>query len=111
MTDTFVKINNRTGIATEFPTTGIDTAANGLSFDEVNYPWNVDTARFGIHPTQTAYPIDPFAGNMLASVPVFPPKIAALGAFNLPNNLYYGLNFSGLSAPTFVEVPIPAWEP
>ena len=106
-TDTFVKISKRTGIATEFPSTGIDTAANGLSFDEVNYLWNIDTARGGINPTQSAYLIDPFTGKPLASVPLSPPKMAALGDFNPANNLYYGLNFGGPSAPTFIEVVDP----
>ena len=37
VSDTFVKIDKTTGIATEFPGTGIDTAGNGLSFDESLY--------------------------------------------------------------------------
>lgn len=41
--DTFVRINKHTGVATEFPNTGIDTAQNGLSFSDLNFLWNIDS--------------------------------------------------------------------
>ena len=107
VTDTFVKIDKRTGIATEFPSTGIDTSQNGLSFDEVNYLWNIDSPRAG---GQTAYLIDPFTGKPLMSVPLSPPTAAAIGDFNPQNNLYYGLSFQSFSnppAPTVLVVVDP----
>jgi hypothetical protein len=108
--DTFVKIDPKTGIATEFQNTGIDTAANGLSFDEDNYLWNIDTARAknGNPPTQTAYLIDPFTGKPFLSVVLNPPEMAALGDFNPVNNLYYGLDFTSFNpSPTFIVVVDP----
>ena len=45
--DTFVQINKKTGIATEFPDTGIDTSANGVSFDSNGFLWNIDSPRGG----------------------------------------------------------------
>ena len=111
VTDTFVKIDKRTGIATEFPDTGIDTSQNGVSFDEVNYLWNIDSPRRnGLNPpTQTAYLIDPFTGKSLATVPLSPPTAAALGDFNPLNNLYYGLKFTPFdpTAPTSIVVVDP----
>jgi len=109
VTDTFVTINKRTGIATEFPDTGIDTSANGLSFDRNNRLWNIDTARRngpGAPLTQTAYLINPRTGKPLRSVSLTPPTMAALGDFNPANNLYYGLSFEPFNpaAPTLVEV-------
>ncbi len=108
VTDTFVKIDKKTGVATEFPDTGIDTAANGLSFDEVNYLWNVDTPR-GNPRTQTAYLMDPFTGKPLQTVILNPPTMAALGDFNPTNNLYYGLSFTAFdpTAPTSIVVVDP----
>ena len=109
VTDTFVKINKKTGIATEFPNTGIDTAANGLSFDEVNYLWNIDTARAdpttGVL-TQTAYLIDPFTGKPFVGVALNPPVTAALGDFNPKDNLYYGIDLD-LAPLTFIIVVNP----
>jgi hypothetical protein len=111
VTDTFVKINKRTGIATEFPDTGIDTSQNGLSFDRANQLWNIDTPRrtgAGIPPalTQTAYLLDPATGKPLRSVALTPPTVAALGDFNPVNNLYYGLSFEPFNptAPTFIVI-------
>ena len=112
MPDTFVSIDKNTGIATEFPDTGIDTSANGLSFDLDNLLWNIDTSRCVFDPnpglcpfTQTAYRLDPKTGKPLASVALTPPTQAALGDFNPFTNLYYGLDFSfGKNAPSFVEV-------
>ena len=105
--DTFVKIDKNSGIATEFPNTGIDTAGNGLSFDEVNYLWNIDTPRRnGTNPlTQTAYLMDPMTGKAFKSVSLNPPTNAALGDFNPLNDLYYGLTFDpGTPATSIVVV-------
>lgn len=95
VTDTYVRINQRTGIATEFPNTGIDTAQNGLSFGEFNLLWNIDVPRTqdGVNFTQTAYILNPFDGRPLASQLLTPPMAAALGDFLPGTNLYYGLNF------------------
>jgi hypothetical protein len=94
-TDTYVRINQRTGIATEFPDTGIDTAQNGLSFGEFNLLWNIDVPRFQGGPalTQTAYLLNPFNGKPLDAIDVTPPTPAALGDFFPGTNRYYGLNF------------------
>lgn len=98
VTDTFVEINKRTGIATEVPDTGIDTSQNGLSFDQNNRLWNIDSPRRSgtdIPPvqTQTAYLLDPTTGKPLRTVLLNPPTVAALGDFNPTTNIYYGLNF------------------
>jgi hypothetical protein len=107
VTDTFVRIHNATGIATEFPATGIDTSQNGLSFDNSDALWNIDTARRnGTVVTQTAYLLDHRDGKPLRTVSLSPPTPAALGDFNPVNNLYYGLNFQAFdpTAPVFIEV-------
>jgi hypothetical protein len=95
VTDTYVRIDQRTGIATEFQDTGIDTAQNGLSFGEFNLLWNIDVPRLqgGPAPTQTAYLLNPFNGKPLDAIDVTPPTPAALGAFFPGTNRYYGLNF------------------
>ncbi len=86
VTDTFVKIDKTSGIATEFPDTGIQTKQNGLSFDQgSNQLWNIDTVR--------AYRLDPKTGKPLGTVALTPPTMAALGDFNPANKLYYGLKF------------------
>jgi hypothetical protein len=104
-TDTFVTIDSATGVATEFPDTGIDTAANGLSFDNDNNLWNIDTARGAQTPSQKAYLLDRKTGKPVASVPLTPPTMAALGDFNPITNLYYGLKFNAFSTdPVFIEV-------
>jgi hypothetical protein len=95
-TDTFVTLDPRTGIATELPDTGIDSSQNGLSYDEVNYLWNIDSPRPG---GQTAYLIDPATGKSLHSVALSPPTPAAIGDFNPADNLYYGLSFQPFSNP------------
>lgn len=104
--DTFVTIDKSTGIATEFPNTGINASANGLSFDVDNLLWNIDTARRnGTILTQTAYLLDPKTGKPLSSVSLSPPTMAALGDFNPFTNLYYGLKFNSFSTdPTFFIV-------
>jgi hypothetical protein len=115
VTDTFVTLDKKTGIATEFPDTGIDTSANGLSFDGNDLLWNIDTRRctafdsetglcnaFG----QTAYRLDPATGKPLGTVSLNPPTMAALGDFNPATNLYYGLKFTPFdpTAKTFITV-------
>jgi len=108
VTDTFVTLDKATGIATEFPDTGIDTSANGLSFDGAGVLWNIDSPRrVGTAPaTQTAYRLDPVTGKPLATVSLTPPTMAALGDFNPATNLYYGLKFTPFdpTAKTFIEV-------
>jgi len=101
VTDTFVQIDKSTGVATEFQNTGIDTSQNGLSFNNFNQLWNIDTSRLVNNVlTQTAYLIDPSNGKPISSTPLSPPTSAALGDFNPVNNLYYGLNFTGFAGPT-----------
>ena len=106
--DTYVRIDPKTGIATEHPNTGINTFQNGLSFGEFNLLWNVDSPKpsptGGM--TQTAFLLNPFTGASLFQQPLTPPTAAALGDFNPLNNLYYGLKFAGFdpNGTTFIEV-------
>ena len=95
VTDTYVRIDQHTGIATEFGDTGIDTAQNGVSFGEFNLLWNIDAPRTQLDGsvTQTAYILNPFDGKPLFSKRLNPPTAAALGDFHPGTNLYYGLNF------------------
>lgn len=107
VSDTFVRIDKRTGVATEFPNTGIDTSANGLSFGAFNILWNIDTPRRQLDgsTTQTAYVLNPFNGKSITSRLLSPPTMAALGDFNPENHLYYGVNFESFSpTPTFIVV-------
>ncbi len=108
VTDTFVEINKRTGVATEFPNTGLDTNQNGLSFNGRNQLWNIDTVRGQSSSvlTQTAYRLDPQTGKPIASVALTPPTMAALGDFNPTNDLYYGLSFTPFDPAqvTFIQV-------
>lgn len=107
ITDTFVRIDKRTGIATEFNDTGIDTSANGLSFGAGDILWNVDSPRRQLDgsTTQTAYVIDPASGKPITSRLLSPPAMAALGDIHPENHLYYGLNFDPSTTPdTFIEV-------
>jgi hypothetical protein len=96
VTDTYVRINKRTGVAKEFPDTGIKSLRQGVSFSEFNFLWLIDGPQDpeldGIS-TQTAYIINPYNGKPLLSRPLSPPTTAALGDFNPVNNLYYGINF------------------
>jgi hypothetical protein len=104
VTDTFVQIDQHTGVATEFPSTGIDTHQNGLSFSDFNILWNIDGTRRNPDgtTTQTAYLIDPSDGKPICSRQLTPPTAAALGDFNPASNLYYGLTFdSGSFTPPF----------
>jgi hypothetical protein len=94
VTDTFVRIDKTTGIATEFPNTGINTSQNGLSFSDLNALWNIDSPKFvGGGLVQTAYLLNPLNGTVLSSRLLSPPTNAALGDFNPIDNHYYGLNF------------------
>ena len=107
VTDTFVRIDKRTGVATEFPDTGIDTSQNGVSFDENDVLWNIDTTRRlgpGSPLTQTAYRLDPTTGKPRGSIALAPPTPAALGDFSPEDGLYYGLNFEAFNplVPTFI---------
>jgi hypothetical protein len=103
--DTYVRIDKTTGIATEFPNTGINTAQNGISFGEFNVLWNINRP----DPTtgqQNAILLNPFNGLPVFLQPLNPPAIAALGDFHPVSQLYYGLNFTGFSADgtTLIEV-------
>jgi hypothetical protein len=108
VTDTYVRIDQHTGVATEFPNTGIDTAQNGVAFGEFNVLWNIDSPRINQANilTQTAYLLNPFDGKPLLAKLLTPPTPAALGDFHPVNNLYYGLNFTAFSptTPTFIVV-------
>jgi hypothetical protein len=109
VTDTFVQINKKTGVATEFTNTGVNTSQNGLSFDDNDRLWNIDASRRvgpGAPLTQTAFRLDPSNGHALKSVPLTPALDAALGDFNPADGLYYGLNFVSFNPaiPTFIEI-------
>lgn len=95
VTDTFVRIDKTTGVATEFENTGLDTNANGLSFAKHDLLWNIDAPKTDANGvvTQTAYLLNPANGEPLDSREVSPPTQAALGDFNPVGNKYYGLNF------------------
>ncbi len=99
VTDTFVRLNKRTGVATEFPNTGINTFQNGVAFQAFGpfaILWNIDAPRVQADGTtgQTAYVLNPFDGKPLISRPLTPPIMAALGDFHPGNHLYYGLEFT-----------------
>jgi hypothetical protein len=107
VTDTFVRINKKTGKAIEFPDTGIDSSQNGVSFSDFDLLWNIDSPK--VLPdgtlTQTAYLLNAMDGKPLLSKSLTPPTAAALGDFNPVNNLYYGLNFEGgVSRHSFVVI-------
>jgi hypothetical protein len=110
VTDAYVRIDRRTGVATEFSNTGINTSQNGLAFGEFNLLWNIDSPRVQTDGEigQTAYLIDTFDGKPLLSLPLFPPAPAAQGDFKPGTNLYYGLTFDTADPfpgrPTFIVV-------
>jgi hypothetical protein len=107
VTDTYVRIDKTTGIATEFTNTGINTSQNGLSFSDLNALWNIDAPKFvGGVLIQTAYLLNPLNGTALSSKQLSPPTNAAIGDFNPIDNHYYGLNFdtSIPSSPTYIVV-------
>jgi hypothetical protein len=96
VSDTYVRIDQRTGVATEFGDTGINTNRNGLAFGEFNLLWNIDSPKAngpGGALTQTAYLVNPFNGQAILSSDLTPPTNAALGDFRPGTNLYYGLDF------------------
>ncbi len=110
--DTYVRIDQKTGIAEEFVDTGINTSQNGVSFGEFNLLWNFDAPRVeaGGTLTQTAYILNPFNGEAFSSFLLSPPTPVALGDFNPVNNLYYGLEFDTAFDPpreTFIHVVDP----
>jgi hypothetical protein len=114
VTDTFVWVNKHTGVATEFPGSGIDTKQNGLAWQTrpttrkalpIPRLWNIDIPRVQDDGSvlQLAYEINPLPFDTLFGQPVnrilsvhalTPPTIAALGDFNPADNLYYGLSFN-----------------
>jgi hypothetical protein len=104
VTDSFVQINKFTGVATEFPDTGINTSQNGLSFSGWNLLWNIDSPRRHLDGTltQTAYLINPVDGKPIFSRLLSPPTAAALVGFNPVNDLYYRLNFDSSSPSPFL---------
>jgi len=111
VTDTFVHIDKRTGIATEFPNTGLNSNQNGLAFQTfgpISILWNMDApkAQAGGTTTQTAYVLNPLDGKILLSRPISPPTMAALGDFHPLNHRYYGLQFTAFdpTAPTSIVV-------
>jgi hypothetical protein len=109
VSDTFVQIDKRTGIATEFVDTGINTSQNGLSFDDSDQLWNIDASRrvgAGGPLTQTAFHLDPANGHALQAVPLSPPLDAALGDFNPDNGLYYGLNFVSFTPTVLTSIEV-----
>jgi hypothetical protein len=96
VTDTFVKIDKATGVATAFDNTGIVARTNGLAFAKHDFLWNIIAG--------TAFLLDPANGTQVASVTLTPPKTAALGDFNPVGNQYYGLNFAPGAATAFLVV-------
>jgi hypothetical protein len=114
VTDTFVRLNKRTGVATEFPNTGIDSFQNGVAFQAFgpfSILWNINGTSLQPDGTfsQTAYVLNPFNGKPLISRPLTPPLMAALGDFHPVNHRYYGLNFVAFdpTAPTTIVVVDP----
>jgi hypothetical protein len=96
VTDTFVRIDKATGVATAFDNTGLSTRTNGLSFARHDFLWNVNPG--------TAFLLDPANGQPIASKTLLPPKAAALGDFDPVGNQYYGLNFVAGALTTFLVV-------
>jgi len=76
VTDTFVTINKNTGIATEFPDTGIDTNQNGLAFQIIgpfSILWNIDSPKLDPLtdvPFMNAYVLNPSSGKTLVVRPL-----------------------------------------
>jgi hypothetical protein len=103
LSDTFVQINKKTGVATEFPNTGINTSQNGLSFNNTDQLWNIDSPHAN---SQTAFHVDPFTGTLIDFIDLDVPTTAALGDFNPVDNFYYGLNFTAFSVPTTFLVQV-----
>jgi hypothetical protein len=104
VTDTFVHINQKTGVATEFPNTGINSTQNGLSFSNTDQLWNIDSPRAG--GLQVAFLLDPITGQETSLTALSPPTAAALGDFSPVDGLYYGLNFISFISPTTFLVQV-----
>ena len=96
VTDTFVRIDKATGVATAFDNTGISTRTNGLSFAKHDELWNISPG--------TAFLLDPADGKSVASVTLSPPQAAALGDFDPVGNQYYGLSFTPGAPSAFLQV-------
>ena len=107
-TDTFVKINKKTGVATEFPNTGINTSSNGVAFQPfgvVNVLWNIDAPQ---GTTQTAYVIESVDREAVRRQATRSTDAGSPGGLPPTNNLYYGLNFEArVSRSTFIVVVNP----
>jgi hypothetical protein len=93
-TDTFVTIDKLTGIATEFPDTGIEAARIGLSFNSKDELWLIDSPVGGVDGqlVQLAWLIDPSTGKPILNGFLSPPTAAFLGDFSPSKNHYYGIN-------------------
>ena len=104
ISDTFVHINKKTGVATESENTGVNTTQNGLSFSNTNQLWNIDSP--GPGGLQVAFLLDPSTGQETSLTALSPPTIAALGDFSPVDGLYYGLNFIAFSGPTTFLVKV-----
>ena len=94
VTDTFVRINTATGVATTHKNTRLSTRTNGLAFNNHDYLWNINAG--------TAYLLDPADGKPFASITLSPPKAAAIGDFNPAGIQYYGLNFAPGTSTAFL---------
>jgi hypothetical protein len=96
VTDTFVRIDKATGVATAFDNTGLSTRTNGLAFAKHDFLWNINPG--------TAFLLDPADGKPVASKTLSPPTQAALGDFDPVGNQYYGLNFAPFAKTAFLVV-------
>jgi hypothetical protein len=101
ITDTFVHINKKAGVATEFPNTGINTSQNGLSFSNTDLLWNIDSPKEQ-GTVQFAWLLNPADGTVVSFTLLDPPTPAALGDFSPVDNLYYGLSFEVFNPTTFL---------
>ncbi len=93
-TDTFVTIDKLTGLATEFPDTGIEAARIGLSFNAVDQLWLIDSPVAGADGQliQLVWLIDPSTGKPVLNGLLSPPTAAFLGDFSPSKHHYYGIN-------------------
>lgn len=93
-TDTFVTIDKLTGLATEFPDTGIEAARIGLSFNAVDQLWLIDSPAGGADGQliQLIWLINPSTGKPVLNGLLSPPTAAFLGDFSPSRNKYYGIN-------------------
>jgi hypothetical protein len=108
-TDTFVRINKFTGVATESPDTGIEAARVGLSFNSQDKLWLIDSPFSGPDGplVQIAWLLDPTTGKPISAQLLSPPTAAALGDFSPSKNHYYGINKDPLGAdPTAADLVV-----